>query len=695
MSKLNLSESPKEIILKESPLEIIYKVENDNPTLFQSLRYFIKKENKKVYLTLKDCSKSFTKSCESFCKNNPNISLSPPSREEKFKVVENNQVFSLEKSDFVKFIDLDNEIQKKYFINNFDGVYNINSHFPILIIHSTLQTILDFNLKHDFLCYFHFLAEANENYQKDLEIFLTDFKPRCIVSLGEIDNHIKENLTKIFTFHYCKKWIHFNNPKEVSNSRIEFCMTRCDIHPGISENPLISVITPTYESKDRIFRPYHSLKNQTYSNWEWIILDDSKSDDTWKTLSKLAEDDFRIKIYRRQKNNGSIGANKRDCAALSSGKFIFELDHDDDILPQTFDRIISASKKYPEAGFFYSDFVECYENTLKPFHYGHHFGLGFGSYYRSWWNNDFHYICKTPGINMYTLRHIVGVPNHLRCWTREAYHSVGGYNSDLQVVDDYDLILKTLLKYRWVHIPELLYIQYRNEGGDNFTFHRNALIQYLVQKIRDLYEEGIHNRVESLGDYDFLYKKNWVDSPLDFEIPFYQHPVSEYLYYYRDQDNPLISIVMIYDKNKMEGWLENVFQSKYQNFEVLLVSNGENEKEMDEMLKRIDICKDSRFKYYNLHKKYPENVVLNYAIKKMCNSEWITYYTGETRWEEDLLNTFVKKIQEDNDKLYYSQKIKSILHQISLNYRFGLWEEGEFLNLEKIGNKFECEVKLF
>jgi glycosyltransferase involved in cell wall biosynthesis len=686
---------------------LIFNVENDCPYFFQSLRYFLERfsEDINIFLDLKNCSKSFTKSCESFGKL---YNLSFYKNEKKYLNITSNYVFTEESLEteqlkdarniseikaFQKFDTLEESQKKKYFINNFEGIYNINSHYPILILHFNIATILNFNLKHDFLSYFHFLVRDNQDW-KELEFFLTDFKPRCIVSLGEPDGEILTNLSKIFTFHYCKKWIHFNNPKEVSNQKIEFCMTRADLHKGISDNPLVSVITPTYESKDRIFRPYHSLKNQTYSNWEWIILDDSKSDDTWKTLSKFAEDDFRIKIYRRQKNNGSIGANKRDCAALSSGKFIFELDHDDDILPQTFDRILSAAKKYPDAGFFYSDFIECYENTLKPFHYGHNFGLGFGSYYRSWWKNDFHYICKTQGVNMYTLRHIVGVPNHLRCWTREAYHSVGGYNSDLQVVDDYDLIIKTLLKFRWVHIPELLYIQYRNQGGDNFTFHRNALIQYLVQKIRDLHEDEIHHRVESLGDYDFLYKKNWVDSPLDFEIPFYQHPVSEYIYYHLDQDihNPLISIVIIYDKNTIEEWLENIFNSEYQNFEILLVGNGENQTEMDDKIKQIDLCKKSRFKYYNLHKKYPENVILNYALKKMCNSNWITYYTKEILWKSDILNIFVQNIRKDGH-LFYLEHNKLLLHHLNLNYKYGLWDQDEFLNLEKISEKFECQLK--
>ena len=42
-----------------------------------------------------------------------------------------------------------------------------------------------------------------------------------------------------------------------------------------SETPLVSIFTASYKSKDKILRPYHSLLNQTYTNWEWVIVDDS------------------------------------------------------------------------------------------------------------------------------------------------------------------------------------------------------------------------------------------------------------------------------------------------------------------------------------------------------------------------------------------------------------------------------------
>ena len=58
-------------------------------------------------------------------------------------------------------------------------------------------------------------------------------------------------------------------------------------------NNLISVFTTTYHSGEKILRPYQSLLDQKYINWEWIIIDDSKDMETYNALKheyQLAKD---------------------------------------------------------------------------------------------------------------------------------------------------------------------------------------------------------------------------------------------------------------------------------------------------------------------------------------------------------------------------------------------------------------------
>ena len=57
--------------------------------------------------------------------------------------------------------------------------------------------------------------------------------------------------------------------------------------------------------------------------------------------------------------------------------------------------------------------------------------------------------------------------------------------------DDYDMLVRTFLSTKYVEIPDLLYIQYRNENGDNSTFLRNQQIQILVRELYSYYDQRI------------------------------------------------------------------------------------------------------------------------------------------------------------------------------------------------------------
>ena len=626
---------------------------------------------------------------------------------------------------FIHFDDWINVLRQEdsvIFSNNYEGIYNINCHLPILIVHLDDTQTRIINIKHDYIFPLNFYwFNNNEHRITEFRKILSKYQPKAIITVGNTTNYI-QYYSKFVSFEYRKRWLHYGSLSDININQIENCIFRAMFkHPYQVDNPIISVVTPAYESKHRIFRPYYSLLNQTYTNWEWIIIDDSKTDDTWKTLTEFAEQDHRIQVYKRPSNDGSIGKNKLFCGNLARGKYIFELDHDDTILNNTFELIINAGIKYPDAGFFYSNFVECYENTLQTFNYGDHFGLGFGSYYKSWYENDFHYICQTPRINPQTLRHIVGVPNHFRCWTRESYHATLGHSQDLPVVDDYDLIIRTMLKYKWCHIPELCYVQYRNYGGDNFTFHRNSMIQYLVQKLRILYEEDIHSRLLELNVNDDVYYKTAGHSK-DWENNVFEYPILEYVYKEKDtKENPLISIVVpTYNRPEhLRKALDSIFNQDYQNFEIYVI--GDCCPKLEEFIKTYERAKDSRFRYYNLVKQGGPGGHLprNYALKMLINTEWVAYLDDDNEWSVNHLSHIVEEIRKDESlEFIFSSMIinekellfdfprkgridtSCVVHKWKLCYTRGLWKdriEGgyahdfEFFN--RITSNFSCVWK--
>lgn len=96
---------------------------------------------------------------------------------------------------------------------------------------------------------------------------------------------------------------------------------------------LVSIITATYNSGDFIQDTIQSVLNQTYTNWELIIIDDASSDNTFSIISEFASIHSNIKIFQNENNQGAaITRNKGIKEA--QGDFIAFLDGDDMWKPQ-------------------------------------------------------------------------------------------------------------------------------------------------------------------------------------------------------------------------------------------------------------------------------------------------------------------------------------------------------------------------
>lgn len=297
--------------------------------------------------------------------------------------------------------------------------------------------------------------------------------------------------------------------------------------------PRVSVWTTTYRSGDKLMRPYASLRKQTYPDWEWVVMDDSPPDvdkgDTWERLLAMqtAEPD-RIRLYRQPRNDGCIGAVKRDVCRLCRGEFLVELDHDDELREDALERIVHAFESAPNVAFVSTDWAEPFEDEpgaaapadgrcaaqRRFFHFaGGYWGYGFGSQHCEYdeLSGERLVVVHRPPINAATVRSLLAAPNHARCWSAAAYDAVGGHDARLWVSDDCDLMMRTFAYAartgaRLAHVPLPLYYQYRNAGANNFTNHRNVAIQALVAVLAQKHEPAITAALAAarLRDYSAL-----------------------------------------------------------------------------------------------------------------------------------------------------------------------------------------------
>ena len=89
---------------------------------------------------------------------------------------------------------------------------------------------------------------------------------------------------------------------------------------------LISIITPTYNCAQFIGETIKSVINQTYTNWEMIIVDDASNDNTEEVVKSIKDE--RIKYIRLKENSGAATA-RNIAMENASGKFMAFLDSDD------------------------------------------------------------------------------------------------------------------------------------------------------------------------------------------------------------------------------------------------------------------------------------------------------------------------------------------------------------------------------
>lgn len=117
---------------------------------------------------------------------------------------------------------------------------------------------------------------------------------------------------------------------------------------NIVTSPKVSVIIPTYNRAAYIGETIESIQNQTYTNWEMIIIDDGSDDDTEELIEKI--NDNRIRFYKA----GRIGIRstiKNIGLEKATGELIAFLDSDDLWAQTKLEKQVFALQQYPEAGF--------------------------------------------------------------------------------------------------------------------------------------------------------------------------------------------------------------------------------------------------------------------------------------------------------------------------------------------------------
>jgi len=257
--------------------------------------------------------------------------------------------------------------------------------------------------------------------------------------------------------------------------------------------PQISVIIPVYNGEKTIRETIESVLNQSFTDYEVIVINDGSQDATVDVLDQISDPRLRIFSYP----NAGVSASRNRGIARATGQFIAFLDADDIWKPAKLASQLNALKVTPQADVAYSwiDFIDETGQYLWP-------GL---------------HITENGNV----LKKLL-VTNFLECGSnplirRQALVEVGNFDSAVDTAEDWDMWLRLAVLHHFVAVPQpqILYRRASFTASTNISKHEKACLKVIEKIYSQLPDTFQYLRKLSLATlYEYLVAKA-VEPPLD------------------------------------------------------------------------------------------------------------------------------------------------------------------------------------
>lgn len=247
--------------------------------------------------------------------------------------------------------------------------------------------------------------------------------------------------------------------------------------------PLVSVVTPTYNRADFIAKAIDSVLAQSYGHFEMIIVDDGSQDNTRELIE--AYDDPRIS-YHYQENQGQSIARNRGIS-LSQGEFICFLDSDNLWFPDKLEKGLAGFQRYPEADIVYGDCVSIDEQGSEISREN----------MRRYSGRIAALMLKDNFISMNTTM-----------TRRRCFDEMGGFSNKDRYAEDYGLWLKFSTRYRFQYVPEYMaYYRIMDDQLSSDKIHRFMANEKIVLEFLHQYPDAVTRSEAREGLSGFYLRK--------------------------------------------------------------------------------------------------------------------------------------------------------------------------------------------
>lgn len=233
------------------------------------------------------------------------------------------------------------------------------------------------------------------------------------------------------------------------------------------ESPKISVVMPVYNAEAYLKDAFKSILNQTFTDFEFIIVYDPSTDNSYKIIEDFSKIDERIIILRNENKLG-LAESRTKGTKYAKGKYIAVADADDISISTRFEKQYNYMEKHNDCGVV-GGFIELFDTESGKI-------IGVRKYYEDDSNLRKRLFLYCP------------IAQPVSMIRKEVFNNIGYYDPKYPLAEDLDLWFRIGMRYKFANIQEIL-LKYRVHKNST-TISKIQMMESMTLEIRKKYSEG-------------------------------------------------------------------------------------------------------------------------------------------------------------------------------------------------------------
>lgn len=237
-------------------------------------------------------------------------------------------------------------------------------------------------------------------------------------------------------------------------------------------NPVVSIITPSFNRANLVVETAESIFRQTYPHWEWVVVDDGSSDNSVELFEEWSRKDARVRFFHRDRNPKGACKCRNIAIEKATGDYLLFLDTDDLLASFCLEQRVGAMLQHPDVDFMIFSML-MFKTKYDDLKLLWNIDKSINDIDRILWGDA---ICQGTG----TL------------WKKNRFVELGGWDDKLLLWQDIELHLRVLglnaSYHKALHLPPDVFIRVTDESLSRTGFNQPEKLKSRITVLSQLLE---------------------------------------------------------------------------------------------------------------------------------------------------------------------------------------------------------------